>query len=98
MPDLIFEALASACKWDFTRLTRTERGRLNRAAKELRELGVDPSEISARASAYCQTFPSCVLTPQALVGNWSLLEQEIARRSNLDRLTGLIGGVKRIPK
>ena len=98
MPDLLFEALASACKLDFTRLTRTERGRLNRAVKELREIGVEPSEIPVRAAAYRKTFPDCVMTPQAITGNWSLLEQEMARQANLDRLTGLIGGVKRIPK
>ena len=98
MSDLLFESLASACGLDWKQLTRTERGRLNKAVKELREIGATPEQVRERAAIYRQRCPDYFLTPQALVGNWSLMAQCVAEKSNLACLAGLIGGVKRIPK
>ena len=55
------------------RLTRSERGRVNRAVAELRAVGVDdPDEIHRRALIYRLRFPGCHLTPQALTANWTV--------------------------
>jgi hypothetical protein len=55
------------------RLTRSERGRVNRAIAELRAVGVDdPDEIHRRALIYRLRFPGCPVTPQALTANWTV--------------------------
>jgi hypothetical protein len=55
------------------RLTRSERGRVNRAVAELRAVGVDdPDEIHRRALIYRLRFPGCPVTPQALTANWTV--------------------------
>ena len=55
------------------RLTRSERGRVNRAVAELRAVGVDdPDEIHRRALIYRLRFPECPVTPQALTANWTV--------------------------
>jgi hypothetical protein len=55
------------------RLTRSERGRVNRAVAELRAVGVDdPDEIHRRALIYRVRFPGCPVTPQALTANWTV--------------------------
>lgn len=72
--DLIFETLCRVSGIDWTApMTKTERGRINRAAKELREIGATPDEILRVAAAYRLRWPSIDLTPQAVVGNWNLV-------------------------
>lgn len=71
--DFIFEALATACRLPLLGLTKTERSRLNAAAKELREVEATPEDIEVRARAYRAMYPNSVLTPQALTGNWNSL-------------------------
>lgn len=55
--------------------TKSERGRFNRAEKELREIEASPQEIAQRCSVYRRRWPSMTLTPQALTSNWTNLEQ-----------------------
>jgi len=70
--------MVEVCAYE-TPVTGSERGRINAALKELR--GIYPSstpyaiafDIRDRAQNYRARFPGIVLTPQALVGNWSLL-------------------------
>ena len=58
------------------RLTRSERGRVNRAVAELRAVGVDdPDEIHRRALIYRVRFPGCPVTPQALTANWTVCSE-----------------------
>jgi hypothetical protein len=58
------------------RLTRSERGRVNRAVAELRAVGVDdPDEIHRRALIYRLRFPGCPVTPQALTANWTVCSE-----------------------
>jgi hypothetical protein len=58
------------------RLTRSERGRVNRAVAELRAIGVDdPDEIHRRALIYRLRFPGCPVTPQALTANWTVCSE-----------------------
>jgi hypothetical protein len=49
---------------------RSERGKWNAAAKELREMGVTADEILERAVAYRIKWPEIDLNPRALVSNW----------------------------
>ena len=51
--------------------TKSERGRLNAAAKELRDAHVDPATIATAAAAYRKEWPGVTLTANALVANWS---------------------------
>ncbi len=50
---------------------RSERGKWNAAAKELREMGVTADEILERAVAYRIKWPEIDLNPRALVNNWN---------------------------
>lgn len=90
--DLIFEAL---CKvngsGDWEHLTASERGRINKAAKELRSVdaGVTEEEIALRAARYRRKWPTS-LTAMALVAHWSEfgngaeMPSEIERKRNLE--------------
>ena len=72
--DLIFEGIAAACEWPLDRLTRSARGQINKAAKELREIDATPGQIEAKAAAYRKQYPGMTLSPSALVKHWSALE------------------------
>ncbi len=71
--DLLFEALVTACKYEQDTLTGIERGRLNKACKQLREVNATPEDVRRRAAEYRRRWPRIDLTPQGLVGNWSQL-------------------------
>ena len=71
--DELFEAVASGCGIDWTQLTRTGRGQLNAATKELRDIGVTPDQVGGKASAYRKMYPDAPLTPNALVKHWASL-------------------------
>jgi hypothetical protein len=54
--------------------TRSERGAWNKAAKEMREIGVtDSASVVARGKAYERKYPGVVPTPNGLVKHWSEL-------------------------
>lgn len=71
--DEVFEALIEVCGLDSSGLTKSERGRINKAAKELRDVGATPDGIRARATVYGQRWPDVDMTPTALASNYSLL-------------------------
>jgi biotin operon repressor len=71
--DELFEAVAQACNIDWTNLTLTGRGPLNKAVKELRDIGVTPDQVGPRAAAYRKTYPDAPLTPMALTKHWAAL-------------------------
>lgn len=70
-----FEALAEACGIDWHELTRTSRGQLNAALKDIRTAcpDVTPDEIRARARVWPRKFPDATLTPTALAKHWPSL-------------------------
>jgi hypothetical protein len=55
-------------------LTSSERGRINRGLKELREIGATPQELKTKWGAYKSKWPK-LGDPSitALVGNWNSL-------------------------
>jgi DNA-binding MarR family transcriptional regulator len=73
-PDLLFESLVEVCGLDLSELTKNERGKVNAACKQLREVGASPDDVRERARAYRRRFENAALTPTALVNNWSQIK------------------------
>ena len=71
--DLVFEALCSATGTDARSLTKSGRGALNAALRDIRAAspGVTPEEITRRANRYSRKFPSAALTAPALAKHWA---------------------------
>jgi hypothetical protein len=78
--DELFEAVAEACGIDWNNLTPSGRGPLNKAVKELRDIGVTPDQVGGRAAAYRKTYPDAPLTPNALAKHWAALQD--SRKQN----------------
>ena len=71
--DRLFEAMCQACGHDPMRLTSAERGRINKALKDLRSVGATAEEITAAASQWKRIYPNATLTPTAMAAHWSKL-------------------------
>ena len=71
--DELFEAVAEACSIDWRNLTPSGRGPLNKAVKELRDIGVTADDVGGRAAAYKKQYPDAALTPMALTKHWAAL-------------------------
>ena len=69
--DNLFEVVAKVCGIALTGMTRSSRGQLNKAVKELREIGATEEQVTAKAKAYRTQYPNAALTPTALVKHWS---------------------------
>jgi biotin operon repressor len=85
--DDLFETIAEACGISLTGITRTARGQLNKAVKELREVGATSEQVKHKAKAYRAQYPNATLTPTALIKHWSSfaeLEKKHARPSVWD--------------
>ena len=78
--DELFEAVAVACGIDWRTLTQSGRGPLNRAVKELRDIGVTADQVGGRAAAYKKQYPDAPLTPMALTKHWAALGPAPSRR------------------
>ena len=68
--DELFEALAEVSGADLGSLTRSARGQLNDATKQLREIGATPNDVRARAQTYRRVHPTWDFTVSALVKHW----------------------------
>lgn len=69
--DLLFDAICDVCSYDVNALTKTESGRVARAAAELRQLSppAEPEDVLTFGRSWAQTSRyRC--TPQAITGNW----------------------------
>ena len=77
--DPIWDTLVEVCRADSSEMTKSERGRFNRAVKELKEVGATPDSIRARAGRWRMKYPALDLTPTALVAQWSTLKPPPAR-------------------
>jgi DNA-binding transcriptional ArsR family regulator len=69
--DLLFEALVQVSGQRLDRLTKSERGRINKAAQELRQVGATPDQVTRAAATYRREYPNAALTATALAANWS---------------------------
>lgn len=76
--DVLFEAIVSACGHRLNALTKSERGRINKAAKELRDVGATPETVRKAATKWQSVYPTARLTPTALAHHWSTLVGNVA--------------------
>jgi hypothetical protein len=76
--DELFEAVADACGIDWANdLTKSARGSLVKAVKDLRAVGADPQEVRHRAGRWKY---AATLTPSALAKHWPQLVGTSSRR------------------
>lgn len=54
--------------------TTSERGRWNKALKEIRDAGAQPEDVRLRAREYKRRWPDVSLTASALASNWGSLK------------------------
>lgn len=73
-----------------SKLTKSHRGQVNRAIKELLEIGATPSELTEVARRYRQKWPEMQVTPTSLVKHWHTFtaEAELQRCAHEWELTG----------
>lgn len=73
--DELFESVCSVTGHDPKQLTSSERGKINRALKDLRSVQATPSDVIARADVWRKRYPNATLTPTALAAHWSSLQR-----------------------
>jgi len=71
--DKLWDAVCRACQIDAKSLTKSGRGALNKAVKELREAGATADDVAARSDAYRKAYPNAACTPMALTKHWASL-------------------------
>lgn len=71
--DPIFDALVAECGIDPDELTKHERGKVNTAAKQLRDVGASADGIHARANVYRQRWPHATVTATGIANNYASL-------------------------
>ena len=71
---VVFSALCNVLEYDTNGLTTTARGQLNKASKELAEVGATPHDIEVRAKNFALSF-GWKPTPMALVKHWASMIQ-----------------------
>lgn len=72
--DLIFETVANVCGYNWKGvMTSDERGRLNKAVKQLKDIGATPEEIELRARNFVIAY-GFHPAPQSITSLWSKLE------------------------
>ena len=72
-PDGLFDAVCAVCGHDPKRLTSAERGRINRALKDLRTVEATPEQVRLAAERWRAIYPNATLTPTAIASHWSRL-------------------------
>lgn len=92
-PDMIFETifelwLGKRYNDPETRatvvLTSSQRGRINRAAVELRRVDATPEQIRARWRLARLKWPRITITPQTICAHWSTLDEPDRARAPID--------------
>jgi hypothetical protein len=71
--DELFERLVAECGIDPDEITKTARGGINNALRQLREVGANPNQVTLRSRRYRERFRDASLTPSALVKHWASL-------------------------
>jgi len=79
--DLVFETLAEVCGYDWKGvMTKDERGRLNKAVKQLKDIDATPEDIQLRAKNFVMAY-GFHPQPQSITSMWTKLQ------SNQPKLT-----------
>lgn len=69
----LWDTLCLVCKINSDEVTKTGRGELNSAVRELKDVGATPQEILRRSVAWKRQYPNIALTPSALKKHWGHL-------------------------
>lgn len=90
LPDLCFEELVKLQGSSLQSLTKSERGRLNKALAEIRSAcpALTPALLSRRAEAYRAAMPGATFTATALAAHWSRLAGSGTADLPVKNLTG----------
>ena len=74
--DMIFETIAEVCGYDWKGvMTKDERGRLNKAVKQLKDIGATPEDIQLRAKNFVLAY-GFHPQPQSITSMWTKLKSE----------------------
>lgn len=71
--DELFEAIVAVCQLDLASLTKSARGEVNNARRQLAEVDATPGQVQVRANRYRQRYRDSHLTPSALAKHWASL-------------------------
>jgi len=72
--DLVFETLAEVCGYDWKGvMTKDERGRLNKAVKQLKDIHATPEDIQLRAKNFVMAY-GFHPQPQSITSMWTKLQ------------------------
>jgi len=72
--DMVFETLAEVCGYDWKGvMTKDERGRLNKAVKQLKDVNAKPDEIELRAKNFVLAY-GFHPQPQSITSMWTKLK------------------------
>jgi len=72
--DLVFETLAEVCGYDWKGvMTKDERGRLNKAVKQLKDIEATPEDIQLRAKNFVMAY-GFHPQPQSITSMWTKLQ------------------------
>ena len=73
VPDDLWDALVAALDLEPDGITKSRRGKLNAALRDLREVGATPAEVTRRAKRYQREHPDWPFTENALASHWASL-------------------------
>lgn len=90
--DLLFEAVAAVAGQQIGSLTKSERGRLNKAVSDLRAVGATPEQVRSAAAKYRTTYPGAALTATALAAHWSSIAPVPKESDRRCRICGMPEG------
>ncbi len=77
--DLLFEAVIRVAGWEQKQLTESARGSVNKAVREIREIGGTPEEAIEKGRRYWQRYPQAKPrrpSPATLARHWPALTDE----------------------
>ena len=81
--DPLWDTMLEVCNLPLNgKLTTTERGRLNAALKQLRDIGATATNLRTTGESYRSRWPGIDITPQAIVSNWHVLQTPAPPKSN----------------
>jgi len=77
--DLLFEEMCKGLgfNWEDESMTKTEKGRVNRACGELRKANATPEQVAAAIKHYKKNWKDMTLTATAISSNWTTLNNEM---------------------
>ena len=97
----LFTAICTACGYPLGQLTRTARGRVLRAVKELAEIKATVKQVDTVARGLLAAYKTDgVVTPQSITGNWpkfvagTAADKRESRRAEMDACFDRVAGME----